>query len=172
MKFVPLIVTVVPTLPLTGENELIVGAGAVTEKLLPLVAVPPPVVTVMGPDVAPAGTVALICVSELTVKLAEVPLNVTALAPVKAVPLIATDIPTGPLAGENELIEGAAGAVTSKFAELVAVPLTVVTEIGPVVAPLGTVAVICVSEFTVYDDVVPLKVTDEAPVNAVPIVPR
>src|SRR5439155_20537133 len=138
--------TMVPTLPLTGENELIVGTGAVTEKLLALVAVPPPVVTLIGPDVAPAGTVALICVSELTVKLAEVPLNVTALAPVKAPPLIVTEVPTGPLAGENELIEGAAGAVTSKLVALVAVPFAVVTAIGPVVAPFGTVAVICVSE--------------------------
>jgi hypothetical protein len=38
---------------------------------------------------------------------------------------------------------------TVKFVELVAVPPGVVTRMGPVVAVAGTVAVICVSEFTV-----------------------
>src|SRR5204862_8017732 len=66
-------------------------------------------------------------------------------------------------------IEGAAGAVTSKLVALVAVPFAVVTPIGPVVAPFGTVAVICVSELTVNDDVAPAKVTDEAPVKALPV---
>jgi hypothetical protein len=71
----------------------------VTTKSFALVAVPPGVVTVMGPVVAPAGTVAVICVFEFTVKLAEVPLNVTAVAPVKPVPVIATEVPTGDAAG-------------------------------------------------------------------------
>jgi hypothetical protein len=75
-------------------------------------------------------------VSVLTVKMADVPLNFTAVAPVKPDPLIVTLVPTGPLFGENELIEGA--AVTVKFDELVPVPFAVVTLIGPVVAPAGT----------------------------------
>src|SRR5204863_3730373 len=76
-------------------------------------------------------------------ELAEVPLNFTAVAPVKPEPLIVTLVPTGPLVGEKELMLGA--TVTVKLVELVAVPPGVVTLIDPVVAPLGTEVVICVS---------------------------
>src|SRR2546422_4526896 len=48
-----------------------------TVKLLALVAVPPGVVTLSGPVVAPLGTVAEIEVEEVAVKLALVPLNRT-----------------------------------------------------------------------------------------------
>ena len=58
VKFVPLIVTVLPANPLAGVKLVIVGAGATTVKLVALVAVPPGVVTLSGPVVAPAGTVA------------------------------------------------------------------------------------------------------------------
>ena len=57
VKFVPLMVTLVPTGPLVGEKLVMVG-GLVTVKLLLLVAVPSGVVTLTGPVVAPAGTVA------------------------------------------------------------------------------------------------------------------
>ena len=57
VKLVPLIVRFVPTGPLVGVKLVIVG-GLITVKLLALVAVPPGVVTVSGPVVAPAGTVA------------------------------------------------------------------------------------------------------------------
>ena len=57
-KFAPLIVTLVPTGPLAGVKLVIVGALAVTVNEVALVAVPPGVVTLMGPLVAPAGTVA------------------------------------------------------------------------------------------------------------------
>jgi hypothetical protein len=57
VKFVPLMVTLVPTGPLVGAKLVIVGP-LVTVKLLVLVAVPPGVVTLSGPVVAPAGTVA------------------------------------------------------------------------------------------------------------------
>jgi hypothetical protein len=64
-------------------------------------------VTLIVPVVAPAGTVALICVSELTVNVvAAVPLKLTPLAPVKPVPASVTLVPTAPLAGVNELITG------------------------------------------------------------------
>ena len=59
LKLVPLIVIEVPTPPLVGLKLVIVGAGTTT-KLLALVAVPPAVVTVTGPLLAPAGTVAVI----------------------------------------------------------------------------------------------------------------
>src|SRR2546425_8819188 len=70
-----------------------------TVKLLALVAVPAGVVTLIRPVVAPLGTVAEIEVAEVTVKLALVPLNVTAVAPVKFVPVIVTEGPPGPLIG-------------------------------------------------------------------------
>ena len=61
--------------------------GSITVKAVALVAVPPGVVTAIGPVVARAGTVAVILVSETTVKVARVPLNLTAEAPVKPVPI-------------------------------------------------------------------------------------
>src|SRR5437660_6079760 len=73
--------------------------GLTTVKELALAAVPPGVVTLSGPVVAPAGTVARIAVSEVTVKVALTPLNDTDVAPVKFVPLIVTLVPTGPLVG-------------------------------------------------------------------------
>jgi hypothetical protein len=59
MKFDPVIFTVLPTKPLVGAKLVIVG-GPTTVKLVALVAVPPGAVTAIGPDVAPAGTVAVI----------------------------------------------------------------------------------------------------------------
>jgi hypothetical protein len=139
-----------------------------------LVAVPAEVVTVMGPVPAPLGTVARIDVSEMTENVVAVtPLNVTLLAPVKCVPVIDTLVPTGPLVGVNDEIVGAAGgvAVTVKAFVLVPVPPLVVTAIGPVVAPLGTVALIAVSEATAnVVAVTPLKVTLLAPVKPVPTI--
>src|SRR2546428_12934649 len=46
-------------------------------------------------------------------------------------------------------VEFAGGLMTVKLAALLAVPAEVVTLIGPVVAPAGTVAVIAVAELTV-----------------------
>src|SRR5438309_8576365 len=168
LKLVPLIVTTVPTAPLVGVKLVIVGALAVTVKLLLLVAVPPGVVTPIGPLVAPLGTVAVIEVAELTLKAALTPLKATALAPVKLVPLMLTLVPTGPLAGVKLLIVGAL-AVTVKLLLLVAVPPGVVTLIGPLVAPLGTVAVIEVAGLTVKAALTPLKATALAPVKLVPL---
>ena len=59
--------------------------------------------------------------------------------------------------------------ITLKLLLLVRVPLEVVTTTGPVVAPLGTTAVMYVSDQTlklVADE--PLKVTLVAPVNPCP----
>src|SRR4029453_3782448 len=86
------------------------------------------------------------------------PLKRTAVAPVKFVPLIWTEVPTGPLVGLNDVIVGAPVAVTVKFVELGAGPLGVVTEMGPVVAPEGTVALMRVAFCTV-------KVVADTPLN-------
>ena len=134
---------------------------------LTLVAVPSGVVTLSGPVVAPAGTVAWIAVSEVTAKLALTPLKVTAVAPLKFVPLIVTLVPTGPLPGAKLAIVG--GCSTANALALVAVPSGVVTLSGPVVAPAGTVAWIAVSEVTAKVALTPLKVTDVAPLKFVPL---
>ena len=78
-------------------------------------AVPDAVVTVILPVVAPAGTMAVIRSSFAKLKLADVPLNRTLVAPVKWLPLMVTDVPTTPLDGEKLLIVGADPPVTVKF---------------------------------------------------------
>ena len=89
-------------------------------KLAALVVVPPGVVTLIFPVLAPEGTLVVISVSETTLKVAEVPLKVTAVAPVRALPVTVTAVPTAPLVGVKELING--GTVTVKEPVLVAVP--------------------------------------------------
>src|SRR5438552_9563866 len=104
--------------------------GGMAWRPLSLPVLPWPAFSRSGPLEAPAGTVAVIAVAELTVKLALVPLNRTALAPVKLVPLIVTLVPTGPLVGVQLVIRG--GLMTRNLLQLVAVPTAVVTLIGPV----------------------------------------
>ncbi len=168
VKFVPLIVTLIPTAPLVGAKLAIVGGLTTVNELL-LVAVPPGVVTLSRPVVAPAGTVAWIAVAELTVKLALTPLNATAVAPVKFVPLMVTLIPTGPLVGAKLVIVGGLTTTVNELL-LVAVPPGVVTLSGPVVAPAGTVAWIAVSEVTAKLAPRPLNATAVAPVKLVPLI--
>jgi hypothetical protein len=84
------------------------SSGAVTVKVPTEVAVPPGVATAMAPVLAPLGTVVVICVGESTVKVvAAVPLNFTAVAPVKLVPVMTTLVlPATPLPGEKPVIVG------------------------------------------------------------------
>ena len=161
VKFVPLIVTVVPTGPEAGVNAAMVGAG-ITVKVVALVAVPPGVLTVILPVAAPTGTIALIQDADSTVNLPAIPPNFTTVAPDRFVPLITIAVPTGPIAGEKEVIVGA-GTITAKFSLLTAVPATVVTEIVPLVAPAGTIAVI-------DDDEVALNVRAVVPLNVTLVV--
>ena len=133
----------------------------------------PGVVTEILPVVAPAGTVAVIEVDETTVKPAAEPLKSTLVAPVKLVPVIVTTVvPAGPLGGEKPEMVGGGGGMTVKFVELrTGLFPGVVTEIGPVVAPTGTVAVIEVAETTLnVTAVVPLNFTGVAPVKLVPVI--
>ena len=68
--------------------------------------VPACVVTRIGPVTIVAGTVAPIVVLLLTLKLvAGVPLNDTALAPIKFVPEITIRLPAGLLLGENRVMK-------------------------------------------------------------------
>ena len=112
VKLVPVIVTVDPLPALVGINEVIVGAG-ITLKLVELVAVWPPTVTVIAPVVAPEGTEVVMLVLVLVVTVALVPLNITVLfaaLALKFVPVIVTDVPTGPLVGLKLVMVG--GGVT------------------------------------------------------------
>src|SRR5439155_14953116 len=132
-----------PTGPLVGFKSVIVGALADTVKVLVLVAAPPDVFTLSRPVVAPLFPYASLFRSDVTVKVvALVPLKLTAVTPVKFVPLMVTFAPTGPLAGEKLVMVG--GGMTVKLVVLVPVPADVVTLSGPVVAPAGTVAWITV----------------------------
>ena len=54
-----------------------------TVKLVVLVADPPPFVTVIGPEVAPVGTVAVTVLVDFTVKAAAVPWKLTLVVPTK-----------------------------------------------------------------------------------------
>ena len=136
VKAVPVIVTLVPTDPFMGVKLVM----PLTVKFAVLVPVPAGVVTLINPVVAPAGTVAVILIDEFTVKVAEAPLKVTAVAPVKFAPLMVMLVLTRPLVGVKLVIWGRGPTV--KLLALVAVPVGVVTLMVPVVAPAGTVAVI------------------------------
>ena len=64
--------------------------------------------TWIGPVIAPNGTVAEICVSELTLNKAATPPKSTFVVPVKLAPLICTTVPTVPDAGKKSVMVGAA----------------------------------------------------------------
>ncbi|HKM84458.1 MAG TPA: hypothetical protein VJY15_26305, partial [Candidatus Acidoferrum sp.] len=115
-KFAPVIVTEAPTNPDVGFKLVILGPGAVTVKLVPLLATPPTVTTTF-PVVAPAGTGATMLVALQLVAVAAVPLNLTVLVPCvapKFAPVIVTDAPTNPEVGFRLVMLGA-GTVTVKL---------------------------------------------------------
>jgi hypothetical protein len=96
---------------------------------------------------------------------AATPPNVTFVVCVRLMPLIVTEVPTGPLVGLKVVIWG----ITRNALLLVSVPREVVTVTEPVVAPLGTVAVRKVGDFTATKAlVVPLKETVEEGVKFCP----
>ena len=105
----------------------------------------------------------------VTVKVAVEPVNLTADAPVKFVPVMVTAVAISPLAGVKLVMVGADGR-TVKFDADVAVPLGLVTVILPVVAAEGSAAVICVALATVNVAAVPLKATAVAPEKFVPVI--
>ena len=84
---------------------------------------------------------------------AALPLNFTEETPVKPVPVMVTFVAMGPVVGVKLVILGN----TMKLVALLAVPSGVVTEILPVVAPEGTVAVILVEELRLKVAATPLN---------------
>ena len=128
------------------------AAGAIpvggTMKSTADVARPAMVVALIFPEAALAGTVKVREVVLATVVLACVPLRLVRVASTtvsKFVPVTVTAVPAGPIFGVKSVIVGAnrpALEVTANVSRLVAVAVPTVTEIGPVVAPVGTVVTI------------------------------
>ena len=133
------------------------------------VPVPDADVTETVPE-APAPTVALMLVALTTVNVvAAVPPKLTAVAPVKFVPVILTTCPVLPDVGVNDVIAGAGVADVNVNPVLLAMPLDVVTLTLPV-APVPTTAVMLVALTTVNEvAAVPPKLTADAPVKFVPV---
>jgi len=106
----------------------------------------PLTVTTTLPEVAPVGTASKIDDAlQFVIVVAAVPLNVTVLAPCvvpKLVPLIVTQVPTGPEAGDKLVMPGVGNTV--KLIELLKYPPTD-TLTKPVLAPAGTGATIDVA---------------------------
>ena len=89
------------------------------------------------------------------------------MAPVRPVPVMVTTVPTGPVPGEKPAM---VGAVTVKLELLSSVPPGEMTPILPVVAPTGTVAVICVALTSENVADVPLNVTPVTSLKPVPVI--
>ena len=104
-KSVPVTVMVVPGAPLTGENEVRVGAAS-TVKLLALLPEPCAEVAAMRPVVAPAGTVAVAEVPLPPKVMAAVPLKLTPVRLLRLVPVRVTTVPGVPLVGAKPVIVG------------------------------------------------------------------
>ena len=87
-------------LPVAPEGASTIRRAYGTLKSLALVTVPPTdVVTLIGPVLAPLGTLVVILVGESTTTTAGVPLKVIAVAPDRLVPITVTVFPTSPFAG-------------------------------------------------------------------------
>jgi hypothetical protein len=179
VRFAPVMVTCVPpaVVPDVGLMPVTVGLGArnVNTAAAPVALVPSGVVTVTSTGPADcAGAVAVIDVSELTVKAAAVEPKSTLVAPVKSIPVIVTVVP--PVANpERGVIPVTVGVGITKWNVVCAVPVLVpsgvvtVTSSAPA-ASAGEVAVIDVSEFTTNVAEVEPKSTAVAPVKPVPVI--
>lgn len=172
LKFVPMIVTLVPTPPEGGLKPVIVGAGKSVNVPVLVAVGEPNTATEMCPVVAPLGTVTPSCVAVAEVTVACVPLNLTTLADVVVLKLVPTTDTDAPIPADVGLKLETVGAVTVKLALLVPVPeLPTVTAMVPVVVPEGTVATICVVVAEVIVAVVPWNLTVSLPMVALKFVP-
>lgn len=113
IKFVPVMVTVVPTPAAVGLKLVIVGDGNML-KLPVLKIVTPLTVMEILPEVAPAGTAVVILEEVDAVTTAIVLLNLTTLLEgvgLKFVPEITTTAPTAPLVGLKPVMVGVGNTV-------------------------------------------------------------
>jgi len=142
----------------------------VTENATALLAKPPTLTTTF-PLVAPLGTKVTMLVALQLVGVAAVPLKLTVLFPCdapKLLPVIVTEVPTGPAVGDRLVMLG--GMITVKATPLLARPPTVTTTF-PLVAPLGTGTTMLVLLQVVAAPVVPLNATVLVPWLAPKFVP-
>ena len=149
-KLAPVIVTDVPTGPLVGARVVMLGAGPTTVKPTPLLAT-----TSDGDDDVAGHRARGHRYDDARGRPGRrrgdgVPLKVTVLVPwvaPKLVPVIVTDVPTGPLVGDRVVMLGA-GPTTVNATPLLATPPTVTTTF-PVVAPAGTGTTMLVADHVV-----------------------
>ena len=144
----PVMVTDVPpeVVPAKGLTDVMTGAPKVYFEPAEVVEVPAALVAVMS--IVPAactGDIAVICVSEFTVKLvAEVAPKLTTVTLVRPEPVMVTDVPPAmePAVGLTEVITGAPKVYLDP-AEVVDVPTALVAVMSTVPADsAGDVAVI------------------------------
>jgi len=133
-KLAPVMVTLAPTGP--DVSERLAMEGAVTVKNLLLETPLAKTVTRILPELTPLGTATTIEVALQLVGVANTPPNVTVpwVEP-NAVPVMVTDVPTGPEVGDKLVIAGA--GTTVKDTILLFTPLACTSTL-PVVAPVGT----------------------------------
>jgi len=172
VKFVPLIVTVVPVPADKGIKDVIEGGDI---NINPgIVVVPFVLVTLIFPD-APAATIAVIVVVLTILKdEAGTPPKLTAVTPLKLLPVNVTVVPVPTDVGLNELTEG-----NIKNPPRLPVPYAVVTDTLPE-APGPTTASIIFGETILKDETAtPPKLTAVVPVKlkplmvtVVPVAPR
>jgi hypothetical protein len=168
-KFVPAMVTAVPTVAEAGLRLEMLGVGR-TVNASPLLGAPPTVTTTL-PLVAAAGTGTTMLVALQLVGVAAVPLNFTVLVPCVAprlVPVMVTAVPAAAEAG-LKLLSAAVGS-TVKAMPLLATAATVTTTL-PLEAPDGTGATMLVALQLVGVAAVPFRVTVLEPCEAPKLAP-
>lgn len=166
VRLVPVMVIVAPLAAVVGVNEVMMGPGINVKPAS--VAVPVGVVTETLPEELVDATMAVMVVAERNVnELAGVPLKLTAVTPVKLVPVIVMVAPDTAVVGANDVMVGE--ALNVKPAR-VAVPPGVVSETEPD-DPAATTAVTWVADTGVKDVAgVPPKLTAVTPVKNVPLI--
>jgi len=152
---VPAIVIVDPMTPFTGTIPSIVLIAGTTTKLFVVAGdVPETVVTVRGPVVAVAGTITCRDDEVTEVGVATAPLKLTWVAPVKLVPFTCTVVPVVAEA-VNVVILGKTPKSLTDWTVMPPNP----SDIFPVEAPEGTIALSCVSLEIVKEAVTLLNFT-------------
>ena len=166
VKCDPVIVIKDPMVPCEGDMDVITGGGNRIMSVS-LMTVPCEVVIVIGPVVAPLGTVAESVFGPNELKLAVTPLKATASTLVKLSPVIVTDVPFPRVEGVKEVI---VGEPTKKLVVLVAEVIGLVTVMGPLKGFAGTYAQISDNETTANCVVTPPIATDCTSKKLLPVI--
>src|SRR5439155_23949806 len=148
----------VPARPQSSHDRSTAPVVGPTRNSVSAVAVPPGLVTVSGPVVAPDGTSASIVESVVTLNDVATPPNLTAVLPVKLIPAIEIFVPATACLGRKYRMAGAPVNGPALAAE----PNGVATRIGPLRPPAGIVAVMVESELAVNAASIVLNWTENA----------